>query len=200
MADTIDITIPDLGDFSEVEVIEVLVNAGDHVDREDGLITLETDKASMDVPATQHGTIDELTVKVGDKVSTGDVIGSLKVEVGDTVVVTPAIEANLGQGDTTVVASPDVDAEAISGKHTLSVPNLGDFSDVDVIEVHISAGDDVAIEDPLITLDIDALKEFRDRFNIPVSDKDIDDVPYCKPSPIDTVGNCQKSGISQGCG
>ena len=155
MADTIDITIPDLGDFSDVEIIEVLVKAGDHVNREDGLITLETDKAAMDVPAEQHGTIEELTVKVGDKVSTGDVIGSLKVEVGDTVVVTPAIEANLGQGDTTVVASPDVDPAAISGKHTLSVPDLGDFSDVDVIEVHISAGDDVALDDPLITLETD---------------------------------------------
>jgi len=155
VADTIDITIPDLGDFSDVEIIEVLVKAGDHVNREDGLITLETDKASMDVPAEQHGTIQELTVKVGDKVSTGDVIGTLEVEVGDTVVVTPAIEANLGQGDTTVVASPDVDPAAISGKHTLSVPDLGDFSDVDVIEVHISAGDDVALDDPLITLETD---------------------------------------------
>jgi pyruvate dehydrogenase E2 component (dihydrolipoamide acetyltransferase) len=155
VADKIDITIPDLGDFSDVEIIEVLVKAGDHVNREDGLITLETDKASMDVPAEQHGTIQELTAKVGDKVSTGDVIGSLEVEVGDTLVVTPAIEANLGQGDTTVVASPDVDPAAISGKHTLSVPDLGDFSDVDVIEVHISAGDDVALDDPLITLETD---------------------------------------------
>ena len=155
MADTIDITIPDLGDFSDVEVIEVLVKAGDHVKREDGLITLETDKATMDVPADQHGMIDKLTVKVGDKVSSGDVIGRLTVEMGDTVVVTPAIEANLGQGDTTVVASPDVDPAAISGKHTLSVPDLGDFSDVDVIEVHISEGDDVAVDDPLITLETD---------------------------------------------
>ena len=155
MADSIDITIPDLGDFSDVEVIEVLVKAGDQVKREDGLITLETDKASMDVPAPQHGTIEALAVEVGDRVSTGDVIGRLKAEIGDTVVVTPAIEANLGQGDTTVVASPDVDPGALSGKHTLSVPDLGDFSDVDVIEVHISAGDDVAVDDPLITLETD---------------------------------------------
>jgi len=155
VADTIDITIPDLGDFSDVEVIEVLVKAGDHVKREEGLITLETDKASMDVPAAQHGIIEDLTVAVGDKVSTGDVIGRLKVEVGDTVVVTPAIEANLGQGDTTVVASPDVDTAAKGGKHTLSVPDLGDFSDVDVIEVHIAAGDEVAVDDPLITLETD---------------------------------------------
>ena len=155
MADTIDITIPDLGDFSDVEVIEVLVEAGDHVQREEGLITLETDKASMDVPAAHHGTVEELTVDVGDKVSTGDIIGRMTVEVGDTVVVTPAIQADLGQGGTTVVASPDVDISASGGKHTLSVPDIGDFHDVDVIEVHIAAGDDVAVDDPLITLETD---------------------------------------------
>jgi pyruvate dehydrogenase E2 component (dihydrolipoamide acetyltransferase) len=155
VADIIDITVPDLGDFSDVEVIEVLVKAGDHVEREEGLITLETDKASMDVPASHHGIIEELTVAVGDTVSTGDVIGRMKTEVGDTVVVTPAIEASLGQGDTTVVASPDVDTSATGGMHTLSVPDLGDFSDVDVIELHISVGDDVALDDPLITLETD---------------------------------------------
>ncbi len=155
MADTIDITIPDLGDFSDVEVIEVLVKAGDHVKREEGLITLETDKASMDVPATQHGAIEELTIAVGDKVSSGDVIGRMHVEVGDTVVVTPAIQADLGQGDTTVVVSPDVGEMGAGGKHTLSVPDLGDFSDVDVIEVLVAVGDDVAVEDPLITLETD---------------------------------------------
>jgi pyruvate dehydrogenase E2 component (dihydrolipoamide acetyltransferase) len=155
MSQTIDIKIPDLGDFSDVDVIEVLVKAGDEVKREQGLVTLETDKASMDVPAADRGTIEELTVAVGDKVSTGDVIGRLKVEVGDTVVVTPAIEANLGQGDTTVVASPDADESATSGKHTLSVPDIGDFTDVDVIEVHIASGDEIAVDDPLITLETD---------------------------------------------
>ena len=158
MADSIDIKVPDLGDFADVDVIEVLVKAGDRIAREDGLITLETDKASMDVPATDHGVIEELTVAVGDKVSSGDVIGRLAVEVGDTVVVTPAIEANLMQGDTTVIAlpaSPATDATGTGGKKTLSVPDLGDFSDVDVIEVHIAAGDDVAVDDPLVTLETD---------------------------------------------
>ncbi len=155
MADTIKITIPDLGDFSDVEVIEVLVKVGDHVKREDGLITLETDKATMDVPAAEHGVIEELTAAVGDKVSSGDVIGSMQVEVGDTVIVTPAIQADLGQGDTTVFASPDVDPTSAGGKHTLSVPDLGDFHDVDVIEVHIAAGDEVRVDDPLITLETD---------------------------------------------
>lgn len=155
MSKIIDIMIPDLGDFSDVDVIEVLVEAGDRVDREDGLITLETDKASMDVPASEPGTIEELTVAVGDKVSTGDVIGRLRVEVSDTIVLTPALEADLGQGDTTVVASPDVDTGAIAGKHTLSVPDIGDFTDVDVIEVHIAVGDSIAVDDPLITLESD---------------------------------------------
>ena len=79
MAETIEITVPDLGDFSDVEVIEVLVSAGDTVEREDGLVTVETDKASMDIPAPENGKIDSLTVSVGDTVSTGDVIGKLTV-------------------------------------------------------------------------------------------------------------------------
>ena len=79
MADTIDITVPDLGDFDDVEVIEILVAAGDQVAEEDGLITLETDKASMDVPAPAALVkLLELTVAVGDKVSTGDKIGRFK--------------------------------------------------------------------------------------------------------------------------
>ena len=91
MTNTIDIVIPDLGDFEDVEVIEVLVNNGDTVEREDGLITVETDKASMDIPSPENGVIGSLTVAVGDTVSTGDVIGTLTMQVGDTVVITPAI-------------------------------------------------------------------------------------------------------------
>jgi pyruvate dehydrogenase E2 component (dihydrolipoamide acetyltransferase) len=88
---TIDITVPDLGDFADVEVIEVLVGSGDTVEREDGLVTLETDKASMDVPSPENGIIDKITVGVGDKVSSGDVIGQMTLEVSDTVVITPAL-------------------------------------------------------------------------------------------------------------
>jgi pyruvate dehydrogenase E2 component (dihydrolipoamide acetyltransferase) len=152
MADTIDIVVPDLGEFSDVEVIELLVGSGDSVNREDGLVTLETDKATMDVPAPNGGEIVGITIAVGDKVSTGDVIGTMKVEVGDTVVVTPAIEAEIMQGDTTVVATP---APAGGGKQTLAVPDLGDFGEVDVIEVHVSAGSKVDIDEPLLTLETD---------------------------------------------
>ena len=87
MANVVDIVIPDLGDFSEVEVIEILVKAGDNVAPEDGLITLETDKATMDIPAPNGGVVEEISVAIGDTVSAGDVIGRLAVEVVDSPVV-----------------------------------------------------------------------------------------------------------------
>lgn len=152
MADTIDIVVPDLGEFSDVEVIELLVGAGDSVNREDGLVTLETDKATMDVPAPNSGEIVGITIAIGDKISAGDVIGTMTVEVGDTVVVTPVIEAEIMQGDTTVVATP---APAGGGKQTLEIPDLGDFGEVDVIEVHVNAGSKVDIDEPLLTLETD---------------------------------------------
>ena len=79
MAQTIDIVVPDLGDFENVEVIEVIVSSGDRVAREDGLVTIETDKASMDIPAPEDGVIEKLTIGVGDTVSTGDVIGQMTI-------------------------------------------------------------------------------------------------------------------------
>ena len=91
MSDNVKLLVPELGDFSDVEIIEILVSVGDTVAVEDPLITLETDKASMDVPAEQNGVIESLTVATGDAVNSGDVIGTMTVEVGDTVVVTPAI-------------------------------------------------------------------------------------------------------------
>ena len=154
MAQTMNIVVPDLGDFENVEIIEVLVAAGDRVAREDGLITLETDKASFDVPAPENGVIEGLTVDIGDSVSTGDVIGRMTVEVGDTVVITPAMAAK-PSGDTTVLVTLDGEKPRSGGKQTLVVPDVGDFTDVDVIEVHISAGDTVAVEDPLVTLETD---------------------------------------------
>ena len=154
MSKTIDIVVPDLGDFDNVEVIEVLVGSGDTVEREDGLVTIETDKASMDIPAPENGVIEKLTIGVGDKVSTGDIIGQLTMEVGDTVVITPGI-ASAPSGDTTVLAVPAGEAPKSGGKQTLVVPDIGDFTDVDVIEVHVGPGDKVEVEDALITLETD---------------------------------------------
>ncbi len=166
MANTIDIVIPDLGDFENVEVIEILVSAGDRVEREDGLITVETDKASMDIPAPENGTVDELSVAVGDTVSSGVVIGKMTVTADADA---PTAEPSPPDAPTAEASSPDApevevaaadapsqdEPEVSAGKQTLVVPALGDFDGVEVIEIHISAGDTVAVEDSLVTLETD---------------------------------------------
>lgn len=165
MADSMDIIVPDLGDFEDVEVIEVLVGAGDSVAREDGLITLETDKASIDVPAPEDGVIESLTVAVGDKVSSGDVIGTMTVAgaassspAAETTAMapgeTPAAEPLSAETPAEQVPPPAGEA-ATGGRQTLVVPDLGDFGDVDVIEVHVAPGASVAVDDPLVTLETD---------------------------------------------
>lgn len=154
MADSKDIVVPDLGDFSDVEIIEVLVSEGDRVAREDGLITLETDKASMDVPSPEDGVIEAISVAVGDTVNSGDVIGKMSVDGGGTeeeASKTPPAEAAEEKAQ-----DEESDAEEeTGGEQTLVVPDIGDFEDVDVIEVHIVEGDEVSAEDPLITLETD---------------------------------------------
>ncbi|NIA28145.1 MAG: dihydrolipoamide acetyltransferase [Desulfobulbaceae bacterium] len=157
MSATVDIIVPDLGDFDEVEVIELLVSVGDSVSREDGLITVETDKAAMDIPSPENGVIESLSVAVGDRVSSGGVIGTLTIEVSDTVVIAPALIYE-PTGDTTVLATParpEGQAQKAGGVQTLVVPDLGDFTEVEVIEVHISNGDEISTEDPLVTIETD---------------------------------------------
>ncbi len=164
MAKTIDIVVPELGDFSDVEIIEVLVKPGDTVAKEDGLITVETDKAAMDVPAAEDGTVVALTVDTGGTVNSGDVIGTMEVQDGsDTVVIAPpaklaaeaAAETPPAEPAEAPAASAESPAPAASGPVTLTVPDLGDFDDVEVIEVLVSVGDSVAVEDGLVTLETD---------------------------------------------
>jgi len=148
VAEQIEIRVPDLGDFEDVEVIEILVTAGDVVKPEDGLITLETDKASMDVPSPSAGRIVSLGVKVGDRVSAGDVIGSLEVDVA-------AVAADRAAPPVPAAESPSGPATARSARKTVAVPDIGDFSDVDVIDVHVSAGDRISLDDPIVTIETD---------------------------------------------
>lgn len=148
MANVMDIVIPDLGDFSDVDVIEILVKAGDKVAREDGLITLETDKAAMDVPSPDDGVIEELTVSVGDKVNAGDVIGRLSTS-GDTSSAPAAAAEPVAEKTAAAPATQEKQSQ------TLLVPDLGDFEDVDVIEVHVTDGSEVNVDDPLVTLETD---------------------------------------------
>ncbi|NNF51749.1 MAG: dihydrolipoyl dehydrogenase [Gammaproteobacteria bacterium] len=111
--DLVDIKVPDIGDFSDVEIIEVLVNVGDEIAQEDPLITLETDKAAMDVPATQAGKIIELLVKTGDKVSEGDVI--LKLEAS-------AVESEKKATAKPDKAAADKQAQPAAASATTSAP------------------------------------------------------------------------------
>lgn len=154
----IDVTVPDIGDAADVDVIEILVAEGDTVEAEDGLITLETDKATMDVPSPQAGKVVSLKVKEGDKVSEGSLV--LTLEVGGGEVAAPAEDSATTQASTPAAKSAAVteDApveEAAEEEIEVQVPDIGGDTDVDVIEILVAEGDTVEAEDGLITLETD---------------------------------------------
>ena len=156
---TIDIKVPDLGGSDNVEIIEVAVSAGDDVNAEDTLITLESDKASMDVPSPHGGKIVTLTVKEGDTVSEGDVIGQMEIagEGGDAPE-EPAASQDTSAPQQAPAEELVAEEDASSGepeRKEVRVPDLSGSSDVPIIEIGVSAGDEVNEEDPLITLESD---------------------------------------------
>src|SRR5690625_2742737 len=116
MSNTIDIKVPDIGDADEVEVIEVLVAENDTIEPEQSLITLESDKASMEIPAPQGGVVKAVVVKLGDKVSEGSVILQLEPAEADTTDAeadTTDAEADTTDADSGADAKADTtDAEA----------------------------------------------------------------------------------------
>ncbi len=138
MSDTIEVRVPDIGDFKDVPVIEVLVKAGDRVKKNDSLITLESEKASMEVPAEADGVVQDVKIKVGDKVGKGTPI----LVLSSTTPQAPKMAAP----ETPAASRP---SEAIE----VRVPDIGDFKDVPVIEVLVKAGDRVKKNDSLITLE-----------------------------------------------
>ncbi len=151
MATSIDIRVPDIGEYDSVEVIEVLVEKGDSVSTEQSLITLESDKASMEIPSTHDGSVTELMVKVGDKISTGDVIARLSAEAGSTSEATATEEPAASDSG----SSSEPAAREGSTQHRVVVPEIGDFEAIEVIEVLVSAGDTVELDQSLITLESD---------------------------------------------
>ena len=157
MATPIDIRVPDIGESESVEVIEVLVQPGDNVSAEQSLITLESDKASMEIPSTHDGSITELLVKIGDKVSSGDIIARLSSAAADTAESADE-SAAAGKSDETATA-PAATANDGESQQTESqrvvVPDIGDFDAIEVIEVLVSAGDTVDLDQSLITLESD---------------------------------------------
>jgi pyruvate dehydrogenase E2 component (dihydrolipoamide acetyltransferase) len=143
MSGLIDIKVPDIGDFRDVPVIEVFVKPGDKMKAEDPLVSLESDKATMEVPSPRDGVVKSVVVKVGDKVSEGVVIVQFEGAGAEQAEARP------------VVSAPPSPVNAPAGVAEVRVPDIGDFKDVPVIEIFVKTGDSVKAEDPLIALESD---------------------------------------------
>jgi pyruvate dehydrogenase E2 component (dihydrolipoamide acetyltransferase) len=143
MSGLIDIKVPDIGDFQDVPVIEVFVKPGDRVKAEDPLVALESDKATMEVPSPRDGVVKSVVVQVGSKVSEGSVIVQFEAAGAEQVEARP------------VVSAPPSPVSAPAGVAEVRVPDIGDFTDVPVIEIFVKVGDSVKAEDPLIALESD---------------------------------------------
>lgn len=150
---SIEIRVPDIGNFADVDVIDVLVKVGDTVAIDDALITLESDKASMDIPAPRGGVIKAINIAVGDKVSEGSLI-LLLADAGEASVNVASAAAQPKVSGGAAAAVP-VTVVTPTGLEDICVPDIGNFKDVDVIEVLVQVGDVVAAEDSLITLESD---------------------------------------------
>ena len=147
----IDVNVPDIGDFKDVPIIEILVKPGDVVKAEQPLVTLESDKATMDVPSPIAGAVAEVVAKVGDKVSMGTLIARIDSAGGESAAkAAPAKAAAPGKA-----AAPAKTAAAKAAMIDIAVPDIGDFKDVPIIEVLVKAGDVVEAEQPVVTLESD---------------------------------------------
>ena len=182
----IEVKIPDIGGATDVEVIEIYVKAGDEVAVDDPLLVLESDKASMDIPASQAGKIAELKVAVGDKVNEGDVI--LLLSGSDAGAAAPAPAAKAAEAPKAPVS--EAAAEPAPAADTgapvveiITVPDIGGSEGVTVIEVNIREGDDIAAEDTILVLE---------------SDKATMDVPAPKAGKIKKVLVETNAKVSEG--
>lgn len=149
----IDVKVPDIGDFDEVAVIELLVKVGDAVQAEQSLITVESDKASMEIPSSTAGVVKELKVAMGDKVKQGSVV--LVLEAAGEAAAAPAAAPAEATAPAPAPAAPAAAPAAAAGPVEVRVPDIGDFKDVAVIEVLVKPGDKVAVEQSLITVESD---------------------------------------------
>ncbi|HUR88740.1 MAG TPA: dihydrolipoyllysine-residue acetyltransferase [Ramlibacter sp.] len=137
----VEVKVPDIGDFDEVAVIELLVKPGDTIKNEQSLVTVESDKASMEIPSSSAGVLKELKVKLGDKVAEGSVLA--------------VIEAGNAPAAATPSPQPAPPKSEPGKAIEVKVPDIGDFKDIAVIEVLVKAGDTVKNEQSLITVESD---------------------------------------------
>jgi pyruvate dehydrogenase E2 component (dihydrolipoamide acetyltransferase) len=160
MSQTIEVRVPDLGNFAEVAVIEVLVKVGDTVEVDTPLITLETEKATMDVPSPAAGVVEAISVQAGGKVSQGSLVVTLRGEGGDAKADAPGSSAGAAHAPPAPTAAPAGAAPAAASAPAAApvsvdviVPDMGNFTEVGVIEVLVKAGDRVEVDTPLVTLE-----------------------------------------------
>ncbi|SFM40336.1 dihydrolipoyllysine-residue acetyltransferase [Variovorax sp. OV329] len=155
----VEVKVPDIGDFDEVAVIEVLVKVGDTVKPEQSLITVESDKASMEIPSSAAGVVKEIKVQVGSKVKEGSVVLSLESDAAAAPA--PAAQASAAAPAAAPASAPApapapaAAPAASSGPVEVKVPDIGDFKDVAVIEVLVKPGDSIKVEQSLITVESD---------------------------------------------
>jgi len=145
----IQVNVPDIGDFDEVSVIELLVAVGDTVTKDQSIITVESDKASMEIPSSDAGVVKALHVKLGDKVKQGVMVLELEGAAPAATPVAPAASAPAP------APAASAGAGTPGGDVQLVIPDIGDFKDVTVIEVLVSPGDAIALEQSLITIESD---------------------------------------------
>ncbi len=137
------IELPDIGDFDEVEVIEILVNVGDTISVDDSILTLESDKASMEIPTPSAGVVSNISINIGDKIKQGDVLIGLEISEETST------DDKINDSETN--NSSTIEAKTVP----IVVPDIGDFDAVEVIEILASVGDELAAEDSIITLESD---------------------------------------------
>ncbi|MBK7899370.1 MAG: dihydrolipoyllysine-residue acetyltransferase [Azonexus sp.] len=157
MSQLIEVKVPDIGDFSDVPVIDLFVRVGDPIKVDDAIATLESDKATMDVPSTVAGVVKEVLVQIGSKVSEGSLL--IKVESGATAAVAapaPQAAASAHAPVAPAAAAAPVAAPAgAGGVVEVKVPDIGDFSDVPVIDLFVKVGDSIKVDDAICTLESD---------------------------------------------
>lgn len=156
MSNTIEVKVPDIGDFADVEVIEVLVSQGDTVSAEQSLITVESDKASMEIPSSASGVVKSISVSVGDKVKEGSVILVLEAQASAENPTSSDSETKpAGAPAPAAGASSSQPSAKAGGTQIVQVPDIGDSTDVEIIEIMVKVGDTVAVDQSLITLESD---------------------------------------------
>jgi pyruvate dehydrogenase E2 component (dihydrolipoamide acetyltransferase) len=158
----VDIKVPDIGDFAEVAVIELMVKVGDTIKVDQSILTVESDKASMEIPSSHAGVVKEVKVAIGDKVKEGSVVLSLEVAADAAIAAAvsapaaAAAPAPAAQAATPVAAVAVAVAVAVaSGPVEVKIPDIGDFKDVAVIEILVKVGDTIKVEQSLMTVESD---------------------------------------------